>query len=184
MQESKAQGAGSAMHRFRDGYGLVLEWVVMALMVLLALEVVAGVVFRVAGHSLVWYDEVASVLLAWLTFYGSALASVKRAHIGCPEVVEQLPPALRRAVNIASQLLVIAFFALLGWMGVAIMPALVGETLVALSWVPMNFVQSVIPVSAVLILVGEVIHLVDLIAARPEPAAADAPGAALADGLH
>ena len=27
-----------------------------------------------------------------LTFYGSALASVKRAHIGCPEVVAFLPP--------------------------------------------------------------------------------------------
>ena len=48
-----------------------------------------GVVFRTLGASLVWYDEVASVLLAWLTFYGSALASVKRAHIGCPELVER-----------------------------------------------------------------------------------------------
>ena len=36
------------------------------------------------GQSLTWYDEVASHLLAWLTFYGAALASVKRAHIGCP----------------------------------------------------------------------------------------------------
>ncbi|MGV3492640.1 MAG: TRAP transporter small permease [Ramlibacter sp.] len=177
--------AASALHRFRDRYALVLEWVVMFLMVALALEVVAGVVFRVIGHSLVWYDEVASVLLAWLTFYGSALASVKRAHIGCPEVVDQLSPPLKRAVNIASQVLVIAFFALLGWMGVAIMPALAGEALVALSWVPMNFVQSVIPVSAVLILVGEVIHLVDLLATPAQsPAPAAAPGSALADGLH
>lgn len=185
MHDNQAPAtAGSAMHRFRDGYGLVLEWVVMFLMVLLALEVVAGVVFRAAGHSLVWYDEVASVLLAWLTFYGSALASVKRAHIGCPEVVDQLSPSVKRAVNIASQVLVIAFFALLGWMGVSIMPALVGESLVSLSWVPMNFVQSVIPVSAALILVGEVIHLVDLLATRPQPVAPAAASTALADGLH
>ena len=77
MHDNQAPaGAGSAMHRFRDRYALALEWVVMFLMVALALEVVAGVVFRAVGHSLVWYDEVASVLLAWLTFYGSALASV------------------------------------------------------------------------------------------------------------
>jgi TRAP-type C4-dicarboxylate transport system permease small subunit len=184
MHENTAPRAGSAMHRFRDRYGLVLEWVVMVLMVALAVEVVLGVTFRALGSSLVWYDEVASVLLAWLTFYGSALASVKRAHIGCPEVVEQLRPSLQRAVNIFSQVLVIAFFALLGWMGLQIMPALVGEALVSLPWVPMNFVQSVIPVSAVLILVGEVIHLVDLLSSRPEPATAAAPGTALADGLH
>lgn len=184
MHDNVAPRAGSAMHRFRDRYGLVLEWVVMALMVLLALEVMAGVAFRMAGSSLVWYDEVASVLLAWLTFYGSALASVKRAHIGCPEVVEQMRPSLQRAVSIFSQVLVIAFFALLGWMGMAIMPALMGESLVSLPWVPMNFVQSVIPVSSALILVGEVIHLVDLLATRPRAEAAGAAPDVLADGLH
>lgn len=184
MHENKAPGAGSVMHRFRDRYGLGLEWVVMFLMVAMAVEVVLGVVFRTVGASLVWYDEVASVLLAWLTFYGSALASVKRAHIGCPELVERLPAGLQRGVNIFSQVLVILFFVLLGWMGMAIMPALVGEALVSLPWVPMNFVQSVIPVSSALILVGEGIHLVDLLSARPEASVPAAPGTALADGLH
>jgi len=73
--------------RFRAAYGRLLEWVVIVLMVVLAVEVTLGVVFRFAGRSLIWYDEVASVLLAWVTFYGSALASVRRAHIGCPELV-------------------------------------------------------------------------------------------------
>ena len=185
MHDTQAPAAGgSAMHRFRERYGLFLEWVVMALMVALAVEVTLGVVFRVAGSSLVWYDEVASVLLAWLTFYGSALGSVKRAHIGCPEVVDQLPPALKRATNILAQVLVIAFFALLGWVGISIMPALMGEALVSLPWVPMNFVQSVIPVSSALIIVGEVMHLVDLLSTRPAPAPSGEPGTALADGLH
>jgi TRAP-type C4-dicarboxylate transport system permease small subunit len=181
MHDTMAPHAGSAMHRFRGRYGLFLEWVVMALMVALAVEVTLGVLFRAGGSSLVWYDEVASVLLAWLTFYGSALASVKRAHIGCPEIVDQMPPALRRAANIFAQALVILFFALLGWMGLAIMPALVGEALVSLPWIPMNLVQSVIPVSAVLILVGEVMHLIDLLGSRQVAAGS---GAALADGLH
>ena len=69
--------AGGALERFRDGYGRALELLVMLLMVALAVEVTLGVVFRSIGSSLAWYDEVASVLLAWLTFYGSALASVK-----------------------------------------------------------------------------------------------------------
>ena len=56
-------------------------------MVALAVEVTAGVVFRYAGYSLVWYDEVATILLAWVTFYGSALAVLKHAHMGVPEIV-------------------------------------------------------------------------------------------------
>jgi TRAP-type transport system small permease protein len=176
-----ARGPGmSAMHRFRDGYELVLEWVVMILMIILSIEVTLGIVFRFSGASLVWYDEVASVLLAWLTFYGSALASVKRAHIGCPEVVDQFSPKAKRTLGIITQVLVIAFFALLGWVGLSIMPALVGDSLVSVPWVSMNFVQSVIPISAALILVGEVMHLVDLLTMRT-PAQEHSN---LADGLH
>jgi TRAP-type C4-dicarboxylate transport system permease small subunit len=127
-----------------------------------------------------WYDEVASVMLAWLTFYGSALASVKRAHISCPEVVEQASPRVRRALAVVAQLLVIAFFALLGWIGASILPIIASETLVSVP-VSMALVQSVIPVSCVLILIAEALHLVALL--RPaEPLGPSGP--ALSDGLH
>ena len=172
-------GAG----RFRARYGQALEWLVGALMIVLAAEVTLGVVYRAVGHALIWYDEVASHLLAWLTFYGAALASVKRAHIGCPELVAMMPWHVRRWVNIAAQLLVVAFFALLGWVGASIMPVLATDALVSLPWVPMSVVQSVIPISAVLILVAEVGYLVELIRAR-DPAALPKGAAATADALH
>lgn len=152
--------------RFRAGYGRVLEWVVIALVVSLAVEVTLGVVFRALGHSLAWYDEVASVLLAWLTFYGAALASVRRAHIGCPELVDVMPWPARRAFNIAAELIVIAFFVVLGAVGAWILPVLHTDALVSLPWIPISVVQSVIPISAVLIIVAEITHLADLVAAR------------------
>ena len=181
---ARAPGAVTvpAMHRFRARYGLALEWLVMTLMIVLFVEVTIGIVWRVAGASLVWYDEIASVLLAWLTFYGSALASVKRAHIGCPELVERCSPGARRALGIFAQVLVIAFFALLGWVGLSIMPALVGDSLVSLPWLPMNVVQSVIPISSALILLAEVMYLIDLVQGRTGAAAPGGP--ALADGTH
>ena len=170
------------MQAFLRRYALVLEWAVMALMVVLFVEVTLGVVFRVAGHSLVWYDEVASMLLAWLTFYGSALASAKRAHIGCPEVVEQMPPAIRHALAIAVQVLVIGFFLLLAWVGFSVMPVLAGESLVSLPWFPVNLAMSVVPVSSVLIVVAEGARLYEL--ARNEGAAVPPTGVPLADGTH
>src|SRR5437867_12489192 len=157
----------AAVHR---RYEQALEWLVIALMAVLAIEVTTGVAFRSAGYSLAWYDEVASILLAWLTFYGSALASVKRAHIGCPELVATLPWPARRAANIVAQLLVIAFFALLGGVGIWITPILATDAMVSIPSIPMSVVQSVIPIAAALIVVAEITHLIDLITAR-EPAA-------------
>jgi TRAP-type C4-dicarboxylate transport system permease small subunit len=188
--DQKSGGAGEvplavSLRRFRARYALLLEWVVGALMVILAAEVTIGVVYRTLGQSLSWYDELASVLLAWLTYYGSALASVKRAHIGCPELVEMMPWGARRALGIVAQVLVIAFFVLLGWVGAEILPVLHGESLVSLDWVPMSVVQSVIPISSLLIVVAEITHLIDLVIGKeprhPEPSGA---GPALADGLH
>jgi TRAP-type C4-dicarboxylate transport system permease small subunit len=152
-----------AVARFRAGYGRVLEWVVIALVATLAVEVTLGVAFRSLGTSLAWYDEVASVLLAWLTFYGAALASVRRAHIGCPELVDILPWGMRRALGIVAELLVIAFFALLGAVGAWILPVLHGDALVSLPSIPMSVVQSVIPISAALIIVAELTYLAELV---------------------
>jgi TRAP-type C4-dicarboxylate transport system permease small subunit len=183
------EGAGhgiplaTAVRRFRAVYGHILEWVVGTMMIVLFVEVTLGIVFRAVGQSLAWYDEVASHLLAWLTFYGAALASVRRAHIGCPELVDILPWPIRRRVNIGAQLVVIAFFVLLGGVGASILPILASDSLVSLPWVSVAIVQSVIPVSAALIVIAESAHLIDLVIATAPPPEASA-GVALADGLH
>ncbi|MCC7326074.1 MAG: TRAP transporter small permease subunit [Burkholderiales bacterium] len=84
-------------------------------------------------------------------------------------LVGALPWGARRIVNIAAQLVVIAFFVVLGTVGVANMPILSGDSMVSLPWVPMNFVQSVIPVSSALIVIAEVAHLLELLAASVPP---------------
>lgn len=172
----------NALARSRRRYRSALEIVVIALVVALALEVTLGVIFRAIGKSLSWYDEIASVLLAWLTFYGSALASVRRAHISCPEVVDKASPATRRMLGIVVQVLVIAFFVLLGWVGASILPIIASESLVSVPAVSMAVVQSVIPISCVLIVIAEALHLLELL--RGTGAAAPAPASALSDGLH
>jgi TRAP-type C4-dicarboxylate transport system permease small subunit len=143
----------------RRRYEQALEWLVIALMAALAIEVTAGVIFRSAGYSLAWYDEVASILLAWLTFYGSALAAVKRAHIGCPELVALMPPPARVLARLLVEILVIGFFALLGWTGYSVLDVLATDHLVSLPAISVGWVQSVVPISAALIIAGELLSL-------------------------
>jgi TRAP-type transport system small permease protein len=143
----------------RRQYQRLLEWMVIALMAAMAIEVSAGVIFRTVGYSLVWYDEVASILLAWLTFYGSALASTKRAHIGCPEVVAMMPPPVRFAVRLVAEALTIGFFLVMGWYGYQVLEVLSTDNLVSLPWVRVSWVQSVVPISAVLIIAAELLTM-------------------------
>jgi len=161
---SQAATMPSDYGRLRTVYGQFLTLIVSILMVTLFIEVTLGVIFRTIGQPLVWYDEVASILLAWLTFYGSALASFKRAHIGCPEIVAMCSPKYRRALGVLAQLVVIVFFGMLGWYGMEIMPILATDFMSSLPDVSMAVAQSVIPISAVLILIGECLALFDLLA--------------------
>ncbi len=140
-------------------YGRLLEAVVIFLMVSLTAVVVFAVISRKAGASLSWYDEVASIQLAWLTYYGGALAAYKRAHIGFPGLLEALPPGLRLTLFWFGELAVAAFFILLAWVGMTVLEVLEGDTLVSLPWVPVQFTQSVIPIGAVLFLLGQAISL-------------------------
>lgn len=144
---------------FRRGFERALEWLVIALMVALAVVVTAGVVFRYSGNALVWYDEVASILLAWVTYYGAALASLKRAHIGVPEIVRMMPPGARVAMTWFAQACVIAFFVVLAWVGYSVLEVLATDYLVSLPEVSVAVAQSVIPVSAVLFVIAEVLAL-------------------------
>ena len=132
-------------------------------MIALAAEVTAGVIFRYSGNSLVWYDEVATILLAWVTFYGSALAVLKHAHMGVPEIVRMLPPGPRVAAAVLAQLFTLAFFVLLAWVGYSILEVLAADQLVSLPQVSVAYAMSAIPIGAVLFMIAELLRLPDVI---------------------
>ena len=161
--------------RLRAAYEKFLEAVVVLLMAALAIEVTVGVIFRTSGYSLVWYDEIASILLAWLTFYGSALAAVKRAHIGCPEVIAMMSPRVRFVFRVIAEVLVIAFFALIAWVGYSVLDVLATDSLVSLPDIPVNYIQSVLPISAVLIILAEILTLPAVLAQASTAGGAEIP---------
>ena len=146
----------------------VLEAVVLFLMITLAVVVVVGVVFRKAGASLVWYDEVASLMLAWLTYYGAALAALHRGHIGMPTLVDRLSGSARKAVVLVGEVCVLSFLVVLAGAGVRVLSVLGGTTLVSLPWLPTAVAQSVIPIGAVLFIAAQLLSLPQALAG-PEP---------------
>jgi len=153
----------STSSQFRGFFERFLESVVLLLMTTLAVVVVLGVVFRKAGGALVWYDEVASILLAWLTYYASSLAALKRSHIGFPKLVEAAGPRLRLGLVVFREFVVVGFFVLVAWTGWRIVQVLEGTYLVSLPWMPAQVAQSVIPIGAVLFVIAELVSAVDVL---------------------
>lgn len=148
--------------KVRKPFEAALEVLMLVLMVALALVVIVGVGFRKAGAALVWYDEVASVLLAWLTYYGASYAALKRAHIGFPKIVQSVTPSLQIALTLAREAIVIAYFVVVAWAGWQVLQILQGIYLTSLPSVPARLTQSVIPIGAVLFIVAELLSFADV----------------------
>lgn len=165
MGAAAGRGSDGAVHERLRGarrvFQTAMEAIVAALVAALAVVVVLGVGFRKAGNALVWYDEVASILLAWLTYYGASLVALKRGHIGVPMVVERLRGALRTCAVLAAEAAVIGFFLVLAWAGWRVQGALAGATLISLPGVPTALAQSVIPVGALLFIAAQLLSLPD-----------------------
>ena len=142
----------------RAAFERFLETIVVFLVAALTLLVIAGFIFRYVGYSLAWYDETASVGLVWLTYYGSALAALKGAHIGVPGFVNAMPPRIRVWVTLFAEACVFLFFAVLAWTGMQVLIVLAGDGMVSLPWVPLQLTDSVSPIGAVLFIVAEALR--------------------------
>jgi TRAP-type C4-dicarboxylate transport system permease small subunit len=149
------------VEKLKKGFQWALETWVIVLMFSTTVIVVMAVVFRKAGYSLGWADEISRVLLAWLTYYGSALAALRRAHIGFPGLLNRFSPKKRLPFLILGEAFVIAFFGVMVWVGLEVYKLLEGDTLVSLTWVPLRLTQSVIPVGSFLFIVAELLSLAE-----------------------
>jgi len=149
--------------RFQNTFKKLMEFIVIFLMISLSVLVIVAVFYRKSGMSLSWYDEVASVMLAWLTYYASALAALTRGHIGFNGLLNAMKPSLRVPFLLIGEVLIIGFFLLLAWVGVEVLVILGGDNLTSLTWVPTRLTQSVIPIGAVLFVIAQLLSFPDML---------------------
>ena len=152
------------MLMLRRGFETALEIITALIVASLTLLIVLGTAYRYMGEALSWYDEVASIGLVWLTYFGSALAALKGAHIGFPGILNAMPPRYRIAATVFSEICVFLFFGLLAYAGVQVLAILEGMTLVSLPNVSVQLTQSIIPIGAVLFMIAEAMRLPEVMA--------------------
>lgn len=148
----------TSLDTLRAGFERLLEWIVIALVIGLTILIICGFVFRYLGQPLVWYDELASIGLVWLTYYGSALAALKGSHLGVPEIVNAMPPRWRVPVTIFAEICVIVFFVVLAVTGFQVLEVLGNDRMISLRSVPLRVTQSAVPIGAILVIVAELLR--------------------------
>lgn len=153
------------MQFFRRVFETLLEVITAVIVAALTILIISAAVFRYTGHSFSWYDEVASVGLVWMTYFGSALAALKGAHIGFPGIVNAMPPRWRVPVTILAEAFVFLFFGLLAWTGIEVLMILEGVTLVSLPKISVQLTQSIIPIGAILFMIAEALRFPEVLAA-------------------
>lgn len=97
-----------------------LYWITVLLFALLVIVVVWQVFSRqVMGDPATWTDEGARLTFVWLGLFASALVFGERGHIAVEFLARKLSTSLERALSILTQMVVLAFSAVVliwgGW---------------------------------------------------------------------
>lgn len=145
----------------------LVEWWSIGLLAAMAVIVCWAVFTRyVLNSSLVWYDEFASYLLVWLTFFGTVVADYQRRHIGFDLFVNKMAPVTRRVVDIVGEIAVLGFQWVLFYYGWILTERMGDETAISLPWVKIAWVNAVLPLTGGLLLLLSLARLVALLSGR------------------
>ena len=140
----------------------LLNGILVGAVALLVLDVLLGVASRYLwGAQVKWTEELATILLIWVSFLGAAAAFEARAHLGIDVLTERFPPSARRKTELAAHLCTIGFVVIAFLLGGSI---LVRQALVHRNILPALQISDVVmylplPVSGVFILIYEVANL-------------------------
>jgi TRAP-type C4-dicarboxylate transport system permease small subunit len=138
---------------------LALELLGGVLLVLLTALVTFAATIRFFGGGLAWYDEVAPILLTWITYFGAALVALHRGHLGFDNIVRRLPTHWRAFAFVASKCLTITFFLALAWGGFRLLLVISDERLMTVAWFPSAVAQCVIPIASIAFVAAELVTL-------------------------
>lgn len=140
----------------------VMDWILYLDLICTVILVFANVIGRYCfNHSLAIVDEAARILFVWLTYLGSIVAMKEMSHIRVDILLMFLPDKVRKAVDIIANILVDGILILT----IRVTMNLVMENLtypMPLTRIPYGVVQGIIPLSMLLMLLINMIHLINL----------------------
>ncbi len=150
----------------------LLQWAAIMIMTVLVVDVLWGVFSRYAmGHQSPWTEEVATILLMWISLLGASLAYAEKGHLGVDYFVGKLEPSAQRTNEILVHLIVGLFSAVVMVYGGWILFSRTlesGQTLPALK-IQAGYKYIVVPISGCFMVLFAMEHILDLLNTLNKP---------------
>ncbi len=133
-----------------------LEIALMVAMAVLVVDVLYGVGTRyLLGEQASWTEELARMLLIWVSLLGGAVAYGAKAHLGVDYLVEKMEVVSQKAMKLIVDLLVL-FFAvsvlLVGGWSLTSETFHFGQMMMALD-IPKGYVYMAVPISGIFFII-------------------------------
>lgn len=149
----------------KNGLNRLLEQVVIWAMGILVLDVVWQVLSRyILNSPSSWSEELAIILLIWVSLLGASVGFVRKSHLGVDFFVRKMAPGTRQRTELVVHL-VVAFFAasilLFGGSRIAYLTLLYGQRTPALG-IRMGLVYLALPLSGFFILIFSVEQIIEV----------------------
>ena len=154
----------SALHQLRKGIDKILGTVCIVLFAIMVIVGTYQIVTRFVFNSpSTVSEELLTYTFAWMAMFATAYVFGKRDHMKMTFVVDKLSSEKRKVLDIAIEVLIIVFAAVLIYGGFTIMDLTMTQKTASLG-VSMGVIYSVMPVSGILIAVYGVLNIADMCA--------------------
>jgi TRAP-type transport system small permease protein len=163
------------LERIATAINRTVEYICFGMLAAMVAIVGLQVFYRyVLSSSLSWSEEIARYLFVWTVLLGGTSGVRLGFLVAVTFVQNQMPTALRKAVLIGINLLILAFAYVLVVHGFDLAQT-VHRQLAPATRIPMSYVYGAIPVSGVLIVFYTLLHLWNLIRHGPPALTRDVP---------
>lgn len=154
-----------ALHKIRKGMNVVVSTICIVLFAVMVIVGTYQIVTRFIFNSpSTVSEELLTYTFAWMAIFSSAYVFGKRDHMRMTFIVDKLPKAQRKILEIAIEILIIAFaVVVLVYGGFTIMGLTMTQKTASLG-VMMGVIYSVVPICGILIAIYGVLNVIDLCA--------------------
>lgn len=140
----------------------VVSWVtIMLFLVMVGLCILQVICRYVLKVSLSFTEELARFLFIWTTFLGTAMALKKNKHVKMELLVQSLPEIVQKLLNVLVFVSEMLIYVVLLYSGVQVVSKTIAQTSAAMN-VSMGIVYSVVPISAIIMMIFESIERLKL----------------------
>lgn len=140
--------------------------VASALLLFISGAILAQIIVRKAGGTLVWVDEMTRYSFVWLVMFGTVSIAHKGEHISITSFLDMLPVNIRKAVDILIYIIVAAFCAVMTYAYVSAIGNYAGVTFSVVTAIPMAFHYVLVALLMGLTTIASLLHAAE-IALRP-----------------